>query len=304
MRRNRHIREQRERLLRRRLANKKPSQPLRQAPQLRISPANKAQKLHRPSQPLVIRDAEEFALSDKPLFSILMACKNAIKYLDAAIQSVQSQTYSNWELIAIDDVSQDNTWNLLQEYAKTDPRIRVYQNTEPLFCSSTYGKALSLASGEICGVLDSDDALAVDAIEAVVERYRLNPKVGHIYTQFWFCDALLRALKKGFCHIPRNRSILASEKTGRYCYSHWRTFRTCLRDRGNIFIPGLRSSVDRAMGYVLEEMAVGGFCNLACYFYRDNASGISRAGRANRLKEIQATAQSRRKKKTFRIIHV
>lgn len=62
---------------------------------------------------------------DKKLISIVMPAFNAEKWIKAAIESIQKQTYSNWELIIVNDGSTDNTQGVCEAYCKKDKRISV-----------------------------------------------------------------------------------------------------------------------------------------------------------------------------------
>lgn len=57
-------------------------------------------------------------MTDTPLFSLIMANYNSRKFLDFCIQSVEKQTYSNWEIVAVDDFSTDGSYEMLLDYAK------------------------------------------------------------------------------------------------------------------------------------------------------------------------------------------
>ena len=57
-------------------------------------------------------------MSEKPLVSIIVNCKNGEKYLNQALDSVLKQTYSNWELIFFDNFSSDNSKKILMDYKK------------------------------------------------------------------------------------------------------------------------------------------------------------------------------------------
>ena len=62
--------------------------------------------------------------------SIITPSWNSEKYIKKTIESVQNQTYSNWEMIIVDDCSTDNTVKIVQEISKKDPRVRILkQNT-------------------------------------------------------------------------------------------------------------------------------------------------------------------------------
>lgn len=215
-------------------------------------------------------------LPHNPKISILMASYNSYRHLDIAIKSVaQQKRYPNWELIIVDDCSKDNSLQIAKSWSKKDGRVKSFKNPHRLHCSSTYANALSFATGDICGILDGDDFLLPNAMTVIVDSYIRHPDVGFIYTQSWWCDEVLTKLGKGISKLPQE-GLLADESKGLHCFSHWRTFRTELRDMGFIFPPGLTSAVDKALGYRLEELSNGGFLEIPLYLYRRNPRGISR----------------------------
>ncbi|WP_270982694.1 glycosyltransferase family 2 protein [Campylobacter helveticus] len=66
--------------------------------------------------------------------SIIMPCYNSAKWVDKAIESVLNQTYSNWQLICVDDGSSDETLEILQRYANKDDRILVLHKENEKKC--------------------------------------------------------------------------------------------------------------------------------------------------------------------------
>ena len=67
---------------------------------------------------------------NKPLISVLMPCYNAMPFLPMALDSIVNQTYKNLEIICINDVSTDETPQILEEYARKDSRIIVFHNAK------------------------------------------------------------------------------------------------------------------------------------------------------------------------------
>lgn len=91
------------------------------------------------------------------LISIIIPVYNVESYIDETINSVLNQTYSNWELICIDDCSTDNSYMLLQNYENKDPRIKILKNEYNQGPSKTRNKGVQLAKGRYITFLDSDD---------------------------------------------------------------------------------------------------------------------------------------------------
>lgn len=107
----------------------------------------------------------------KPLVSILMAAYNASAYLEEALQSVRRQTMPRWELLCVDDASQDDTLEILRHHASEDTRIRVFHKDKNEGQAVARNEALLKACGEIVMMLDADDWLSDDCLERVVDGF-------------------------------------------------------------------------------------------------------------------------------------
>ena len=100
-------------------------------------------------------------MNDSPLVSLLMTSYNREKYIGFAIESVLASTYTNWELIIVDDGSIDKTVEIAQQYEKKDGRIRFYRNEKNLGDYPNRNKAASYAGGKYIKYVDADDAHGV-----------------------------------------------------------------------------------------------------------------------------------------------
>lgn len=92
-----------------------------------------------------------------PLVSIITPSYNASKFIEETLESILKQTYSNWELIIIDDCSTDNSIEILQPYIEQDSRIKVLLNETNLGAASSRNRGLDIANGDYIAFLDSDD---------------------------------------------------------------------------------------------------------------------------------------------------
>jgi len=102
------------------------------------------------------------------LVSIIMPAKNAAPYLKACLQSIIEQTYQNWELLICDDHSSDITLSILEQSAKQDNRIKVFQNLGYGIIPSLQ-TAYKNAQGVFVTRMDADDIMSKDKIELLVE---------------------------------------------------------------------------------------------------------------------------------------
>lgn len=89
--------------------------------------------------------------------SILMAVHNGAAFLTQSISSLQQQTFTDWELLVVDDASTDQSLQLLQEWEKREPRIRVWHLQKNKGMAYARNVALQYATGEIITFLDCDD---------------------------------------------------------------------------------------------------------------------------------------------------
>jgi glycosyltransferase involved in cell wall biosynthesis len=104
-----------------------------------------------------------------------MTSFNREKYIKFSIESVLAQSFKNFELIIVDDASTDNTWNIINDYAKIDSRIRVFRNESNLGDYPNRNKAASYATRDYIIFLDSDDVLYIDSIDKCLKIMECNP---------------------------------------------------------------------------------------------------------------------------------
>lgn len=103
--------------------------------------------------------------------SVIIPCYNQGQYLSRAISSLQVQTLQDWEAIIVDDGSTDNSWQIANELAKTDARIKIYHK-ENGGSGSARNMGLDNASGEFIQFLDADDMLHPEKLEVQVRQMR------------------------------------------------------------------------------------------------------------------------------------
>ena len=96
-------------------------------------------------------------MSDSKLISVLLPVYNCEQYLEKAIQSILDQTYTNFELLIIDDYSNDNSAEIINNFTKFDDRVSVIRNDDNLGITKSLNKLLSLAKGEFIARQDADD---------------------------------------------------------------------------------------------------------------------------------------------------
>lgn len=192
-----------------------------------------------------------------------------------AIGSVKKQTYTNWEIILVDDGSTDNSLELYMQLEK-DPRIHVFYNEENKGCGYTKRRCVELSNGEICGFLDSDDLIEYTALEAMIEAHLNNPTCSLIYSQFYYVDTQLKILSISGqqCNIPKGMSFLTCNIVG--AISHFVTFKKDYYNRTDKIDGFLKNAVDIDLYLKLEEVGDIHFLPKPLYYYRvDTGNNIS-----------------------------
>lgn len=104
----------------------------------------------------------------KPLISVIIPVYKVEQYLDECLISVLNQTYTNLEIIVINDGSPDSSGAICRAYAKKDPRIYYYQQANAGL-SSARNTGIDKAQGEYLTFIDSDDYVAKDYIEKLYQ---------------------------------------------------------------------------------------------------------------------------------------
>lgn len=115
------------------------------------------------------RGSFKSTIPGKPLLTVITVVYNGEKYLEQAIQSVLAQTYDNVEYIIIDGGSTDGTLDIIRNY---EERVDYWVSEPDEGIYDAMNKGISLASGELIGILNSDDWYSSYAIDSVIAAYK------------------------------------------------------------------------------------------------------------------------------------
>lgn len=123
----------------------------------------------------------------KDLVSIITPSYNSEKFIEETIESVIAQTYTNWEMIIVDDVSTDNSIEIINNYAMEDSRIKLIQLEKNSGAAVARNTAIKNANGRFIAFLDSDDLWVKTKLEEQISYMKKN-NISFSYSDYELID--------------------------------------------------------------------------------------------------------------------
>lgn len=120
------------------------------------------------------------------LVSIIVPTYNTEKFIRSTIESVQNQTYANWEMVLVDDASTDKTVSIIKEFAQQDNRIKLFELQENRGNGFARNAALEKATGKYIAYLDADDLWFPQKLEKQINFLKAN----NLHFTFSFYDSI------------------------------------------------------------------------------------------------------------------
>ncbi len=237
-----------------------------------------------------------------PKISIVVPVYRVEAYIDQCICSILNQTYSNYEVILVDDGSPDRCGAICDAYAAKDSRVRVVHKENGGLVSARKAGAV-LCTGEYVVNVDSDDYIAQDLLErlvAIIGTYQPDIVVYDGYrftedTQIDFCGTMPIGLYKDESMTRIRSSVIQDEENGLAI-----VYGICLKAvRRELYVPyqlavpeGISIGEDLAVTAPLlancESVFVSG---IQGYYYRDNPKSIMNTFRKNEVEQIRLLAE-------------
>lgn len=125
----------------------------------------------------------EIQIPENPLISVVLPVRDAGEFLPDCLQSLLFQNYKNIEIIAIDDFSTDNSWQVLKEFSKMDKRIKTFQNVKNYGLGITLNRCLRRAKGKFVAFMEARDMVTPNKLHKQFTFLKTNPKVVAVGTQ-------------------------------------------------------------------------------------------------------------------------
>ncbi len=116
-----------------------------------------------------------------PKVSILIPVYNRENFIAECIESALAQTYSDIEVVVVDNASTDGTWEICQKYAEKDQRVRIFRNDNNLGPVKNWKRCFDEACGHYGKILFSDDLIESDFLEKTLP-FLIEPQVGFVFT--------------------------------------------------------------------------------------------------------------------------
>jgi glycosyltransferase involved in cell wall biosynthesis len=153
-----------------------------------------------------------------PDISVLMSVKNGHPHLGQAVESILAQTFTDFELVVVDNASQDGSADYIESVARRDPRIVLLRNERDLGHSGGLNRGLAVCRGEWVARMDADDVAMPGRLERQLEFVRENPDVPATSCVAWYIDpngkrvgrtVVFLTTRKEFRHFRNNNLPIA-----------------------------------------------------------------------------------------------
>ena len=183
------------------------------------------------------------------LVSVIVPVYNVEAYLGRCVDSILAQTYSNLEVILVDDGTKDDCDRICDDYARKDPRVRVVHK-ENGGLSSARNAGIDIARGDYLEFVDSDDWIEPDAVEALLKTAR-EFGTELVIGGRWDVSERSGEKKKGLC--PEKTEVLSGEEAVRRIF-RWENCDSSACDK--LFHRRLFRQVRFPLGVVCEDVPI------------------------------------------------
>ncbi|HBR2002743.1 glycosyltransferase [Klebsiella pneumoniae] len=225
-------------------------------------------------------------MNNNPLVTIYIPTYNRLQLLKRALKSVLNQTYTNLEIIVVDDNSTDGTRDFLQEQQKIDSRVSyIFKDKNSGACVSR-NLAIEKASGLFITGLDDDDYFPANRIEIFVQHSHLLEKYSFLYTHYYtfIKEGVYKKTRFFSFFLPKKitkKELLYKNIVGNQCF----TYTNRLKDAG-MFSPEMPAWQDIDVFYRLldySDLKEAYLINSPLY-YQDTSHEMNRISLSNKNK--------------------
>lgn len=209
-------------------------------------------------------------IDTSPLVSVITPLYNAERFISETIKSVQNQTYTNWEMIIVNDQSSDKGVELVKVFQKDDERIILLENDKNEGAAVSRNKAIESAKGRFIAFLDSDDLWLPEKLDTQV-KFMLEKDVAFSFAAYEKVD--MDGNKFGQIDVPEKVDYYSLLKT---CSVGCLTAVYDSEKLGKVYMPNIRKRQDYGLWLRILKIIPNGFgINTTLAKYRVRKDSIS-----------------------------
>lgn len=217
-------------------------------------------------------------MDTKPLVTVYIPCRNYGRYLRQSVESVFNQLYTHWEVIIVDEASDDDSVEVAQELCRRYPeKTRLVLNQKPTGLQKLANTVLGLAKGKYMVRLDADDWFDECALLLMLAKLEATPDIGLVYGNYYYTD------QNGVVLGIERRHKLGREDTVGHLPPHGAC--TMFRTRALKAVGGYSEDINAQDGwelwYKLYNRIGAASLDVPLFYYRQHGDSLSRD--ANRL---------------------
>lgn len=222
-------------------------------------------------------------MTNDKLVSIIIPVYNASRFLEETINSIQEQTYSNWEAIFIDDCSSDNSYNLIKKYQKEDKRIKLIKNKTNSGAAVSRNNGIDHAEGDYLCFLDADDKWHPEKLAKQINfMQKLNCEFS--FTGYQFANE--KCTPNGKIVLVPNKINYKQALKNTTIWTSTVMFDMGKLTKDDIYMPNIKRGQDTATWWkVLKKIEYAYGLNEVLSYYRRTNNSLS----ANKLTALKRT---------------
>lgn len=209
--------------------------------------------------------------------SIVLPVYNGDKYLEECLNSIQNQSYKNFEVLMIDDFSNDSSAEILQKYEQRDPRFIYKRNLKNEGLSVSRNNGIQYSNGDLLFFVDADDVLdenCLNELFVLLKKYDADVSICGFEM---FVDIICPHTKSSCALVYSNdelmREVTLCDKIQNFAWG--KLFKKDIFD-GVIFPPRRYYEDVNTIPLVLSRAKICVFLEAPLYFYRQNPDSISK----------------------------
>jgi len=212
-------------------------------------------------------------MNTTPLVTVYIPCRNYGHFLKQCVESVFSQLYTNWELIIVDEASDDDTVSIAEDFSRNHPdSITFIHNETATGLQNLANTVLGIAKGKYMVRLDADDWLDEGALLLMVAKLEKTPDIGLVYGNYFYTDI------DGNVLGAERRHKLGDEDTVGHLPPHGAC--TMFRTRSLKAVGGYSEDVNAQDGwelwYKLYSRIGAASLDVPIFYYRQHGNSLSR----------------------------